>query len=417
MDDTFHRMWLIIGDSANKYTKPYDIIPLQEAEEYSEAEVSKLSPGYTCHFGNRLRNGNCKLGMSLSENSNISIEKIVDSRTKALYNCGENLLAMHHGMWALYNSKTLSKIAEGPWGNDESSYFCFDSGFFIFDEVLLHYSLQGFLLAKIFVTSGSDLKHHEIALIGEHTISAGYLKASSFPDGLPGVVQPSGQLESFKLGELEVPDEPDEILEPSETNMLAFVEEDPLIPVYLDEMLVQPLDNKIALISFNLNILKVLEGDFLPLAVSANEKSIIYMTALVENEMVLMAFDTGGQIIFTIDIPKKLGKCMSPPLISANANIYWVGENGVSTFNESGELLWSRYYSAQPEHEIYPLLYDDILTIGNGSNFIVYNAEGEIMAITEIEDEIINTPLISNKQGRYFIGMESGLYEIKFHSD
>jgi len=292
MDDTFHKHWLIIGDSANSYTKPYDIIPLEATEEFQESEPIKITPGYTCCYANQLRNGNIKTDLKFPQKSHVTFQKIIDRRTKGLYNCGENLLAMHHGSWTLYNSQTLTEMAEGRWGNNESTYFCYDSGFILFDEVLLSFSPDGILLKKVYLSSGSDIMRHEVAMIGDFTISAGYLKASSFPDGLPGRIQPSGQLESFKMKDLEVPEEPDDILEPSESNLLAFVEEDPLIPVYLNDKIIQVLNNKIALISLELTIIKVIAGEFRPLAVSASEESIIYMTCLIDNKMVLVAFET-----------------------------------------------------------------------------------------------------------------------------
>jgi hypothetical protein len=412
MEETFYDKWLYVGNPDHRYTEEYKIIPLEESTEFTESISIKVTPGYTCLFTNRLRNSNCQTNLHIPENPTVKVEKINTAPTRGLYNCAGSFLAEHHGIWAIYDATSFTKAAGGNWGNTECSYYCFDSGFYIFDQFLMQYSAEGRLQNKIFLSAGADINRHEVALIKDYTISSGYLRADSWPDGLPGNLLPSGQLESYQSKDLAPGEDPDDIQELLQPNMLAFAEDNPLIPVYLDRMIVQPLENKIALVSYDLKILKVLTGDFQPLAVSSNENSILYVAAFIEDKMSLFASDIEGHIILKIRIPEIFGACASPPAIAKNGNIYWVGERGFAVFDEKGELLWKRFYPGPPGPEVYPMLYKDVLTICSGTNCTAYNSSGDILFNIADLDSRIHTPLISNLEGRYFVGTEQGLYEI-----
>ena len=414
MEDTFHHMWLLIGDPDNIYKEKYETIPLEEAEDLVEAEPLGFAAGYHCRYANRLRNGNCQIDLNLPREPVIKVNKISDLKTGAIYNCAGSLLAQHHGMWAMYYASSLSKSAEGNWGNNECTFFCFDSGFHIFDDVLLKFSAEGRLLNKIHITSGSDIKHHEIAWINGYTISSGFLTEDSFPDALPGNLMPSGQLESFREEDLTPLEEPGEIQETSQSNMLAFLEDNPLIPIYLDSMIVLSLENKIALLSYELKILKVLEREFLQLAVSASKTSLIYVSALIDDKLSLFVCDTGGHVGFTVNIPMAFGACVSPPAIARNGNIYWFGEKGFAVFNEKGESLWSAFYPGKTGSGIFPILYNDVLTLCHDTACTAYGSDGERLFHTEDIEGRINTPLVPGPLGEYFLGTENGIYKIEF---
>ena len=413
MEETFFDLWMNVGDPDHRYREEYAAIPLEESKEVIGSESIKVAPGYSCLFANRLRNSNCLMNLRIPKNPTVKVEKINASETRALYNCADSFLAEHHGIWALYSASSFEKTVEGNWGNNECSYYCFESGFYIFDDILKQYSADGRLLNKIFLSTGSDINHHEIAQVNGYTISSGYLKADSWPDGLPGNLLPSGQLESFQPHNLLPLEDPDDIQELERSHRLAFLEDNPLLPVYLDDRIVQPLANKIALISFDMKVLKVLEGDFEPLAISSNSESIQYMAAQVDDAPVLFSFDINGGIMFKTTIPGSLGMCMAPPRIGINGNIFWVGENGVSAYNSQGELLWTKHFPSQPGRNIKPLLYNDVLTLCIGATCVAYDPDGNLLFSIDSEKGQINTPLLSNKQGRHFVGTTKGIYEIR----
>ena len=413
MENIFYYNWLLIGDSGNVYSEKYDIVNFHKGDTISKTEDTKISEGFVCKYANRLRNNNCYSKIEIKQNQEVTLNQISNILCRNIYWWSGNLLAEHQGCWILYNPESLKKIEQGNWGNNGSSYYCYDEGFQFFDNVLKRFSKEGKLLNSFHLFGGSDLDHHDIIFLKDNIISAGYLSPNAFSgDGLPGILKPAGQLESFNLKKNKSIAEPNENLSPESTNLLAFLQEKPLIPIYLDNFIIQPINNGIANTNYELKLNKVIEGDFLPLSVSAGKNSIIYMVAVEDENKKLYAFDIEGNLLFNKKIENNIGDKICPPAISSDGNIYIVATNAVATFSNNGDFIWIRYFNNSSSKEVYPLLYNDILTITYDNTILIFNSEGEILLNKEDIIGTINTPLISTDGLKHFIGTDSGLYEV-----
>lgn len=413
MENIFYYNWLSIGDSENVYSEKYDIVHFQVGNSISETADTKILEGFVCRYANRLRNNNCYLKIGIKPNQEVSLRKISDKLSRNIYGCSGNILTEHHGCWILYNSESLKKIEQGNWSNNGSSYYCYKDGFQLFDNVLKRFSQEGKILNNFHLFGGSDLEHHEVIFLNDNIISAGYLSPNAFSgDGLPGILKPAGQLESFNLKKNEIKPEPDENLSPESSNLLAFLQEKPLIPIYLDDFIIQPLNNRIAIISYDLKINKVIEGEFIPLSASAGKNSMLYLVAVEDEIRKLFAFDIEGNLFFNKKIENNVGGKVCPPAISSDGNIYIVTTNSVTAFNNNGDFIWIRYFDNSSSKEVYSLLYNDILTITYDKTILVFNPDGEILLNKADINGKINTPLVSIDGRKYFIGTDDGFYEV-----
>jgi hypothetical protein len=416
MKNTFYYNWLAIGNPKNFYAEKYDIIEFKSTSIISENMEVDIRAGYSCKFANQLRNSNLYLDFDNKKKPAISVKKVTDFLTRSIYNCSENFLVEHRSTWILYNSKVTEKITSGMWDNNGSTFFCYIDGFQFFDNVLQRYNLKGQLLNNYHLFGGSDLNHHDIVYLNDYIISAGYLSQNAFAgDGLPGNLKPAGQLESFKLtNELKTPN-PDENLSPDNPNLLAFIQEEPLIPVYLTDFIIQALINKIVITDYDLKIQKVIEGEFIPLAISSDKDSRIYMVALFDEEIKLLSFDINGNLFFSSKLEISSSKRFYPPSIASDGSIYIVSEYSIVAVSPSGEQLWTRFFNNPQQKEVYPILYNNILIITYDKTITAFSSTGDTL-FNFIDIPIgINTPLISNKENNYFVGTDSGIFEITFN--
>lgn len=416
MKNKFYYNWLALGNPKNFYAEEYDVIEFKSSSIVSENKEVDIRAGYSCKYANQLRNNNLYLDFNIKKKPTITVKKVTDFLTRSIYNCAENLLVEHHGAWILYNSKVTEKITNGMWDNNGSTFFCYIDGFQFFDNVLQRYNLKGQLLNNYHLFGGSDLNHHDIVCLNDYIISAGYLSQNAFAgDGLPGDLKPAGQLESFKLtNELKTPN-PDENLSPDNHSLLAFIQEEPLIPVYLTDFIIQALINKIVITDYDLKIQKVIEGEFIPLAISSDKNSHIYMVALFDEEIKLLSFDIYGNLFFSSKTGINTSKRFYPPSIASDGSIYIVSDYSIFAFSPSGEQLWTRFFNNPQHKEVYQILYNNILIVTYDKTITAFSSTGDALFNFIDIQSVINTPLISSRENNYFVGTDSGIFEIIFN--
>jgi hypothetical protein len=414
MENVFYYNWLSIGDTQNIYSDKYSRSRFDDsAGKTPDSDETISTEGYVCKYANHLRNNNSYITISIIPKSKIVVNKISEMSSRSVYNCDRYLLVEHFGCWKLYDPESFKEIGRGNWGNNGSTFYCSDEGFQMFDNVLKRFSRDGELQNNFHLFSGSDLNRHDVVYLNDYIVSAGYLTPGTFSgDGLPGILKPAGQLESFNLKKGACMPDPEENISPENSNLLAFLQEKPLIPVYLPDHVVQPFINTIAILNYDLKIYHVIEGEFVPLSASAGRNSQLYMIAMFDNETRLISFDIDGNLFFTSTIQNYVGKVSCPPVISTNGNIYVISQYAVIAFNNVGELLWMNYFHTPVRNEIYPLIYNDILTVTYDQNIIVYNPGGEVIVQYSGIETKINTPLLSVGSQRYVVGTDTGLFEV-----
>lgn len=412
MEDIFYDSWLTIGLAEHRYKEPYETIPLTKADSLQESAPMETAPGYWCRYANRLRNGNCFKDFTTAVPEQLQVRKISDSKVMALFNCGDRLLAEHRRFWALYDIASGEEAARKGWKNQSSTFFCFDSSFYAFDNTLGEFSVSGELLSKTIVAAVRDLGLHEVARVKDMTIVSGFLTDQLFPDGLPGKYRPLGTLLTITADGFTPTDKASGLRKVARANEIAFLEEYSPIPVYLDSLIAQPLLNKMALFSYDLKITRVIEGEFDPAFTSAGLNSILYVAGAKKEKPSLLALTPEGQIVFEASIPARFEEAVCPPLVSVDNTIYWVGIKGVAAFDKAGNHLWNYELPERSGKHIYPVLYNNTLTLCCDGGCLALDDNGQVIfRYLEIEGEI-NTGLITGGSGKYFIGTSSGLYEL-----
>jgi hypothetical protein len=408
MDSIFYNDWLLVGDPEHQYTGSYQSVKLAGSDSVKRSSALKLQPGHYCRYANRLRNNNSYQDFKLKGQAKYSSKKVAASKVIAFYTCGQSLLVQNYDSWALFVPETLSQHAEGEWYENGSTFFSDDSRFFTVHRKLDEISSTGKLLSRTRGMSASDRRFHEVASFGDRTIISGY---QTHPD-LPEPIDPFGFLESIPKDGFTDPNPKTNQRKIEKSYMISYFEEYTIIPVYLEDKIVQPFSGRIAIFDYEMKVIRVIEGEFIPYFVSAGIDSILYMSGIAKNSQKLYAFDVEGHLIFETEVPKGLGESISPPLVSTSNELYWVGTRGIAAFDETGKVLWTHKLIRSMKSSVYPLLYNDVLTVCFDSECKALNKKGEIIfSLSSIEGGI-TTPLISHGKDDYFFGTSSGVYKI-----
>ena len=412
MEDLFYDNWLSIGLQESKYKQSYPIISIKQADSVEKSEPLKLPPGFFSRYANRLRNGQFYGDFKIPANVVPKIKKIADQPVQAIYTSGNKLLVESRGSWAIYDVDTYKIISQRNWKSRGSSYFCFDSKFYALGGTIGEFSVKGKLVSETYLSAATDLNWHEAALIGGKLVLSGYLTHQSLPDGLPDGFRPLGTLETVPPNGFFIADEEEGLQEITESKRIAFFEEGAFIPAYLDNMIIQPLDQGIALLSYDLEVQKVLACEFDIRSVSAGSNGILYVAGISDDGPILMALGLDGSIAYeaAMSVP---GEALCPPLVTPENGAVYVGGNGLAAFDENGEQLWEHRFSTPILKNAYSLLYNDMVIFSHGSRCLVFNSAGLIALDFSLPEGGISTPLVA-AGGKYFIGTETGLFEMSF---
>ena len=409
MDRFFYDEWLLVGMPEHKYSKPFPTVKLSPSDSVKRSAPAELAPGHWCRYANRLRNNNSYQNLSIAGQPQFTLKKIAGSKVDALFTCGSSLLVQNYDSWVLFDNKTLEKISEGEWYENGSTFFSVGSKFFAIQRKLDEISSTGKLLSRTRGMSAEDLRFHEVAYIGDKVIIAGY---QTYPD-LPEPIDPFGFIQSVPKDGFTEPRPKTNQRKIKKSNTISFFEDTPIIPVYLEDKVIQPLLGRIAIFNYDMEVIRVVEGKFEPNSVSAGLDSILYMSGIEKNSQKIYAFDVEGHLICETDVPRGLGDVVSPPLVSRDNTLFWVGTHGIAAFNGAGKMLWTHKLNRSTKSSVYPLLYNDVLTACFDSECRAWNKTGElIFSFNNIEGSI-STPLVSHGKDIFFLGTSSGLYKIE----
>ncbi len=412
MEDRFYYNWLFVNQEKDRYKDPLNITPLSKAEYEEPTELIQVEPGYLCFYGNRLRDGNCRLNFTLSQDKEYNIRQISDDEVIQLFHQGDRILAGHLGLWALYDCQSKTRIKSGGWRGFGGTFFCYDDQFFIFDNMLQIFDSKGELLHNTMINLPPGIGINEIARVAENTIISAYVSQDQFQDRMPKELRPCGFLEAIKEESFTEPQGQLKMRDREESSTIAFVEENILYPIYLDKFIVQPITNGIVILNYEMIIQRVIEAEFVPLLASCGTNSIIYIAVTKDNSDKILGISLEGHLIFEKDIPLSLGRIASPPLVSSNGSVYWVGTAGYAVYNQSGEEVKVQHIINESDEELYPVLFSDKLVVGFGNKIIAYDTAGEtLFSLSGIPGEI-TAPLVADGNENYFIGTSVGLYSI-----
>jgi hypothetical protein len=273
---------------------------------------------------------------------------------------------------------------------------------------LREYNLSGHLSREITISSIPEVRFHDVAVVSDRILISGYQSHPWLPKGY----RPFGFLVSISIDDIRQPKKEGYPYKAEEADIIGFWEENNLVPAYLDEIVIQPLTNRIAIFSHNLKIIRLIEGDFEPLFVSSGVDSILYLAAFQKNTPVLYALTTDGELIFQSSVPSGTGIIVSPPLIANDKTVYWVGTHGIAAFDEHGTFLWLHKLSRRKNRPAYPLLFGDVLTVCFDSQCHAFDKDNKVIFTIKDIAGTVRTPLIGYGDHKYFVGTDSGIFEI-----
>ncbi|MCP4570173.1 MAG: hypothetical protein GY841_21545 [FCB group bacterium] len=412
MKDRFYYNWLFVNEEKDQYKDPLNITPLTTGEYEEQAESAAPDPGYSCLYGNRFRNGNCGLNFTLAKDNEYIINRVSDNEVIQLLLCEGRLLAGHPGLWALYDSSSKRTIKSGNWRGWGGTFFAQGGTFYIFDNVLQTIDSKGELLHNTAITLPPGIGINEIARIDDYTVISAYVSQDEFQDRMPKELKPCGFLEVIKEDSFTEPHGQLKMRDKEESSTIAFVEDNILYPIYLDEFIVQTITNGIVILDYEMIIQRVIESEFEPQLASCGLNSTIYIAVKKDHRDKLLGISLDGRQVFENDIPAALGRIASPPLVSSNGNVYWVGTAGYVVYNPSGEEIIVQRIVNESDADLYPVLYNENLVIGFGNKIVAYDTDGGILFSFSGIPGKVTTPLAADNNENYFIGTSAGLFSI-----
>lgn len=409
MNDLFYDSWLLIGLEEHRYAKPYPTIPLSASKAISEHALFQIEPGYWCKYGNRLRNENCYRDFKVPVSKKVTMEKISDSRVEAIFNCEKNILIENADSWIIYDPQKAKKISENDaWSYNGNSFFCVNDKFYAIARKLEEISATGSLLSLTRILLASELRFHDVASIDNNLVLAGF-QMNPMPRETG---KPFGFLQKIPIDGFSPKSEKTGMREVARSQMIAFYLRRSMAPIYLKDTIVQPLANRIAFFSYNLDVLRVIEGEFDPQFVSAGLNSTIYMSAFMKGSLVLIAFTPEGNEIFKASITRSLGDLVCPPLVSEEGILYIAGMNGIAAFDQTGLHLWTHLFLRQTDGMVFPLLYNKYLSVCFDSKCMIIDSKDHVSLEFDLVDGQARTALIPDAYESYYVGTNKGAYKI-----
>jgi hypothetical protein len=406
----FYNSWLSIGEPDKRIPDNYDHVQLQEAESTSPREPVDSPSGNFCRYSNRYRNSNFFSDIAIQDDKKLEIVKISDSYVYSAYSWQDKLVAEHEAVWSLYSGSNEQPLITEKRMNNESSLFCDDTSLFMINDLLEEYNMEGIKQKKIWILLADKLSFHDVVKVNEKTIFSGFMTYPLIPKGY----RPFAFLQSFSDDGLSEPDEDSQIIEIENPSLVAFYEENNSIPVYLDECIVQGTSNGIVIFSYDLSILKIIENVPRILFLSAGPDSVLYIAGTLDNEFILSAFTLDGYLLFNTTVPAYIGQPVCPPMVSSDNTVYWVSNTHICSFSDGGSIQWINTIPSTDYTRTYPILYNDIITVCNGQNILLYNHDGENVFNDFSPKETITTPLLKIQEDSFCIGTINGLYKLLF---
>ena len=215
-------------------------------------------------------------------------------------------------------------------------------------------------------------------------------------------------LEEIKIGSSTEIDE-DGVLNTSVENNNLLIKSDKINFALHDSTVVFAIPNQIYFLAPDLEVIKELTGDFIPLAMSLDEKMRIYLIADIEIENRFQTefwiVDPEGNLICRTEIPSIEYNFLTPPAIDITHTVYIPYKNKIIAVSSSGEILWEEYIQ-QPLGGIAAI--NNYLFVSEGSILTAIDHKGERRFFYNFDDDLFTSPILVNNQ--IFVATRKHLY-------
>ena len=181
-----------------------------------------------------------------------------------------------------------------------------------------------------------------------------------------------------------------------------------LLSALYDETLVVATDNQICLLDFDLQIKTALSGKFTPLVISLSDAGIIYLVLIDNGVPKLRAIKPNGERIFSAELPEEMLNIFYPPIITYNHRVFLIKDNYLLAFAANGRGIWE-YKSDSPIAGAV-ITAENQLLISDGSELVVFEANGRHRILYEFKNESLQTPPTITSNGELVVATDKKLY-------
>jgi len=406
MDVRFYDSWLLVGDQEHLIADSFAVAKLIPSSSI-EPRAIPAPTDFACRFANGLRNGNCYQGLDFPTGAVCSAKRVNEIEVSALYVGKQRLVVESPGTFRVYDRENLRLVQQQLWSGQGSSVNVVDASLYTLGDDLREYDSDGQLVNETFISGASQLFFHEATVIHGKVIISGY---QTYPM-MEGRRDETGFIRLFKTADISTPKGSLNLSEVENEKTIAFFDDLKIIPVYLDDHIIQPTRHGVAVLSYDPKVERMIIGDFVPYYASAGLNSEIYMSVAVGDTDRLFAFTADGFSYFNVEIPTSVGKPTCPPLVATDGKIYVVGRQGIAAYDPSGKSIWQIALSSSGGG-VFAVLFNDQLVVGCGKHLLVLKPDGKMQfEVKDLEGEI-STPLVGLGKRSYAVGTTAGLYHL-----
>ena len=215
-------------------------------------------------------------------------------------------------------------------------------------------------------------------------------------------------LEEIKIESSPEIDEDGVLKSPTDNNNL-LIKTGKVVFALHDSTIVVAIPNQIYFLNHDLDVIKELSGNFIPLAMSLDEEMRIYLLADIEIENGLQTqfwiIDPEGNLICSTKIPSIESNYLTPPAIDNTHTAYVAYENKIIAVSSTGEILWEEYVQ-QPLGGISAL--KECLFVSEGDILTCFDHYGNRRFFYDFNDKLSTSPILINNQ--IFVATRKYLY-------
>ena len=175
-----------------------------------------------------------------------------------------------------------------------------------------------------------------------------------------------------------------------------------------EDRLVAAIQGHIYFFDPDLRVRSILEGDFVPVALSLDEASRVYLVADTRQGRALWVLTPEGQRTSAFTAPAGFQIGSAPPLVGYNHRVYLIGDRRVIAVGPDGKLLWERTAEAPVAGAVTTA--DNQLLVAAGGAITAWNAAGEPRVLYRLDSDALQTAPVLTSRGELLAASRTKLY-------
>jgi hypothetical protein len=161
----------------------------------------------------------------------------------------------------------------------------------------------------------------------------------------------------------------------------------------------------------DLGVVRALDGEFDPLAISLDESGRIYLVVRDGERAALWILNQKGERSLRVTLPDAVSRPVAPPLIDGHHRSVILGEASLAVVDHTGAVRWQRDFEGLDGARLRASLTgNDQLLVAGGPRVAAFDREGLQTVIYERANEQFLTAPILDERGRLFIASQTALY-------